>query len=68
MTKLWLLGDVLLTLALQMATIYVFILNPIFQAMPLTPDQLGLCLILSTIVFLAVEFEKLGRQRKRVSP
>ncbi|MGP0593185.1 cation transporting ATPase C-terminal domain-containing protein [Nitrospira sp. T9] len=41
-----------------MATIYVSFLNPIFHTMPLTLDQLGLCIILSTIVFFAVEFEK----------
>ena len=54
----WLLGAVVLTFALQMATVYLPFLNPIFHTMPLTPDQLGLCLILSTIVFFAVEFEK----------
>ncbi|MDR4483672.1 MAG: cation-translocating P-type ATPase C-terminal domain-containing protein [Nitrospirales bacterium] len=63
----WLLGAVVLTFALQMATVYVPFLNPIFHTMPLTLDQLGLCLIISTIVFFAVELEKLVRQRKRVS-
>lgn len=58
LSNLWLFGAVLLTFALQMATIYVPILNPIFHTMPLTLDQLGLCLILSIIVFFAVEFEK----------
>lgn len=54
----WLLGAVLLTFALQMATVYIPFLNPIFHTMPLTLNQLGLCLILSTIVFFAVELEK----------
>ncbi|MCW5784447.1 MAG: cation-translocating P-type ATPase [Nitrospirales bacterium] len=63
----WLFGAVVLTFALQMATVYVPFLNPIFHTMPLPLDQLGLCLILSTIVFFAVELEKLVRQRKRIS-
>ncbi|MGD9851176.1 MAG: cation-translocating P-type ATPase [Nitrospirales bacterium] len=58
-----LLGAVLLTFALQMATVYVPFLNPIFHTMPLTINQLGLCLILSTIVFFAVELEKWVRRR-----
>jgi Ca2+-transporting ATPase len=63
LSNVWLLGAVLLTFALQMATIYVPFLNPIFHTMPLTLDQLGLCLILSTIVFFAVEIEKWVRRR-----
>jgi Ca2+-transporting ATPase len=63
LSNVWLLGAVLLTFALQMATIYVPFLNPIFHTMPLTMDQLGLCLILSTIVFFAVELEKWVRRR-----
>jgi Ca2+-transporting ATPase len=63
LSNLWLVGAVLLTFALQMATIYVPFLNPIFHTMPLTMDQLGLCLILSTIVFFAVELEKWVRRR-----
>ena len=63
LSNLWLLGAVLLTFALQMATIYVPFLNPIFHTMPLTLDQLGLCLLLSTIVFVAVELEKWIRRR-----
>ncbi|MDR4483682.1 MAG: cation transporting ATPase C-terminal domain-containing protein [Nitrospirales bacterium] len=46
-----------------MATIYVPFLNPVFHTMPLTLDQLGLCLILSTIVFFAVELEKWIKRR-----
>ncbi|WP_447962772.1 cation-translocating P-type ATPase [Nitrospira sp. Ecomares 2.1] len=64
LTNLWLFGAVLLTFALQMATIYMPFLNPIFHTIPLTLDQLALCLLLSTVVFFAVELEKLVRQRK----
>ena len=63
LSYLWLLGAVLLTFALQMATIYVPFLNPIFHTIPLTINQLGLCLLLSTIVFVAVEIEKWVRRR-----
>jgi len=53
-----LLGAVVLTFALQMATIYVPFLNPIFKTVPLTVGELAITLGLSTIVFLAVEVEK----------
>lgn len=58
LSNLWLLGSVLLTFALQMATIDVPLPNPVFHTMPLTLSQLGLCLILFTIVFFAIELEK----------
>ena len=63
LSNVWLLGAVLLTFALQMATIYVPFLNPIFHTMPLTLNQLGLCLLLSTVVFFAVELEKWVQRR-----
>ncbi|MFQ5991910.1 MAG: calcium-translocating P-type ATPase, PMCA-type [Nitrospiraceae bacterium] len=53
-----LLGAVLLTFGLQMATIYVPALNPIFKTEPLTIDELAFCLLLSSVVFVAVEIEK----------
>ncbi len=53
-----LLGAVLLTFALQMATIYVPALNPIFKTEPLDPDELLFCLAISSAVFFAVEIEK----------
>lgn len=53
-----LLGAVLLTFALQMATIYIPALNPIFKTEPLSVDELLFCLVLSTVVFVAVETEK----------
>lgn len=55
---------VALTFALQMATIYVPFLNPIFKTAPLTAAELAISLALSTIVFVAVELEKVFKRRK----
>ena len=49
---------VLLTFALQMATLYVPVLNRIFKTVPLTAGELAITLALSSIVFIAVEVEK----------
>ncbi len=57
-SNLPLLGAVVLTFVLQMATIYIPALNPIFKTEPLDLDELVLCLALSSIVFIAVEIEK----------
>lgn len=64
-----LLGAFLLTLVLQMTTIYVPALNPIFKTEPLSMAELAITLILSSLVFCAVEMEKiLKRRRERPSP
>jgi Ca2+-transporting ATPase len=65
-SNLPLLGAVLLTFALQMAVLYVPALNPIFKTAPLSAGELGLCLILSAVVFLAVEAEKTLVRRGRL--
>ena len=62
-SNLPLLGAVLLTFALQMATVYVPWLQPIFRTQPLTAGELALCLALAAVVFVAVEIEKLWRRR-----
>jgi len=59
-----LVGAFLLTLALQLATIYVPFLNPIFKTEPLTLGELGLTLAISTVVFAAVEIEKYFKRRR----
>ena len=53
-----LLGAVLLTFVLQMATIYVPVLNPVFKTAPLSAGELLITLFLSSVVFIAVEIEK----------
>ncbi|MGL6111976.1 MAG: cation-translocating P-type ATPase [Rubrivivax sp.] len=58
-----LMGTVLFTLGLQLATIYVPALNPIFKTEALSLDELLICLVASTVVFFAVEVEKWGVRR-----
>ncbi|MBL8342416.1 MAG: cation-translocating P-type ATPase [Rubrivivax sp.] len=53
-----LMGAVLLTLGLQLATVYVPALNPVFKTEPLELRELLVCLAASTVVFFAVELEK----------
>lgn len=59
-----LLGAFVLTFVLQLATIYVPFLNPIFRTQPLSMAELGVTLALSSIVFIAVEIEKTVRRLK----
>lgn len=53
-----LLSAVVLTFGLQMATIYVPFLQPIFKTQALDLSELLLCIALSMVVFFAVEVEK----------
>ncbi len=57
-------GAFVLTLVLQMATIYVPVLQPIFRTQALSPMELLLALAASSVVFITVEIEKLIRRRK----
>lgn len=59
-----LIGAVLLTFILQMSTIYVPVLNPIFRTVPLTAGELSIALLLSSVVFIAVEIEKWWFRRR----
>jgi Ca2+-transporting ATPase len=46
------------TIALQMATLYLPALNPIFRTEPLTAGELAACFAISSVVFWGVEAEK----------
>ncbi|MEX2490535.1 MAG: calcium-translocating P-type ATPase, PMCA-type [Nitrospirales bacterium] len=61
-----LLGVVLFTFALQMATIYIPFLNQIFKTTPLSLNELVFCLLLSTVVFVAVEIKKWISRRRQL--
>jgi len=53
-----LLGSVVLTVALQLAVIYLPVLNTIFHTAPLTLTELLVCLALPLVIMIAVEMEK----------
>jgi len=57
-------GAVILTLAMQLATLYVPALTRVFQTTPLTAGELVSCVGLATVVFFAVELEKWLRRRR----
>ena len=59
-----LLGAVALTFALQMATIYVPFLQPVFKTEALSLPDLAIALATATVVFWAVEFEKALKRRR----
>ena len=54
----FLLFAVLLTLVVQILTVYLPFFNGIFNTIPLTAEQLAICLGLSTVVFWSAEIEK----------
>ncbi|MEW5947912.1 MAG: cation-translocating P-type ATPase [Thermodesulfobacteriota bacterium] len=58
-----LLGAFLLTFGLQMATIYIPPLHGIFKTQALSFPELMACLLLSSVVFWAVEIEKWYKRR-----
>ncbi|WP_207514108.1 calcium-translocating P-type ATPase, PMCA-type [Longitalea luteola] len=58
-----LIGAIALTFILQLALIYVPFCNEIFNTKPLTWGELGICLLISTITFHAVELEKFIKKR-----
>ncbi len=58
-----LIGVVILTIGLQLCTIYVPWLNGIFKTQPLTGFELAVCFAMSSLVFIGVEAEKWLRRR-----
>ncbi len=63
-----LLGTVLLTFLLQLAILYVPTFQTIFSTQPLTFQELAACILISLVVFHAVEAEKLVKVWRRKSP
>jgi P-type Ca2+ transporter type 2C len=59
-----LLGAVILTFLLQLSTIYVPALNPIFRTAPLSAGELALTVGMASVVFWTVEGEKWLRRRR----
>ena len=60
-------GAFVLTVILQMATIYVPFLNPVFKTEPLSALELVITCGMASVVFFAVELEKWwGRKRRAV--
>jgi Ca2+-transporting ATPase len=57
-SNLPLLGSVVFTFILQLCVIYLPFMNDIFKTAPLSLEELSICLVLSLVVFHAVEFEK----------
>ncbi len=60
----YLFGAVAITFVLQMATVYVPILNSVFKTQPLTLTELIFVIALSSVVFCAVEIEKFIKRRR----
>lgn len=58
MSNSYMLGAVLLTVALQLMVIYVPLFNPVFKTQPLPPFDLAICFALSSLVLVGVEIEK----------
>jgi P-type Ca2+ transporter type 2C len=58
-----LLGAIAGTLILQLLAIYLPFFNQIFGTNPLTLSQLLICMVLSTVVFWVIEFEKFLMRR-----
>ena len=54
----WLLGAVVLTVGLQLATLYVPAMSRIFHTTPLSLGELAACGAIASVMFVAVEFDK----------
>jgi Ca2+-transporting ATPase len=63
-SNLPLLGAVMLTIVLQLGTIYLPFLHPIFRTQALSLTELMICFGLSSIVFFAAEIEKVIKKKR----
>jgi len=64
-SNLLLLSSVIFIVILQLLIVYLPFLNTLFKTQPLTLTELLLCFAVSSVVFIAVEFEKLFRRRRQ---
>ncbi len=60
----YMVGAIGIALALQLGVVYVPVLQRFFNTVALDGGQLALCLLCSTVVFIAVEVEKWVRRRR----
>jgi Ca2+-transporting ATPase len=65
-SNLPMLGALVLTVSMQLAVIYLPVLNPIFKTQPLPLFDLAFCVALSSLVLVAVEIEKLLVRRGKL--
>jgi P-type Ca2+ transporter type 2C len=63
-SNIYMVGAVATAFILQMATIYLPVLNPIFKTEPLTFSELMITIAMSSLVFVAVETEKFFKRRR----
>jgi Ca2+-transporting ATPase len=56
---------ILLSIAMQLAVLYVPFLQPIFGTGPLSLTELGFCVAVASVVFIAVETGKYVSRRQR---
>ncbi len=61
----FLIGSVLLVFFLQLATIYLPFLNPIFKTQPLSVSELLMVVFISSLTFFAVEVEKFIKRKRQ---
>jgi P-type Ca2+ transporter type 2C len=60
-----LISSVILTVLMQLALLYIPVLNVMFSTQPLTVKELLLCVFVAAITFHAVEFEKFIRAKPK---
>lgn len=65
-SNLPLLGAVVLTFLLQLGVIYIPFANDLFKTQPLALEELLICIAASSIIFFAVEIEKIFKRRSKV--